>query len=214
MWEWDHKEGCVPNWCSQTVVLERTRRARRSNQSILKEINPEYSTGRTDAEAPILWPPDVKRCLTGKDPDAEKDWGQEEKWATEDEMVGRHYWLTGHEFEQTLGDREGQGSLACCSLWGHKELDMTYWLNNMSCQTKSLKAPCILHSLIAPPVGSSPGSGRSPREGNGTPLQYSCLENPMQRAAWQATVLRITMTRTWLKRFHTHYSSPLDVNKA
>ena len=147
-----------------------------------KGIQPWIFIGRIGAEAPKLWPPDSKTWLIGKDPDAEKDWGQEEKWATEDEMVGRHYWLTGHEFEQTLGDREGQGSLACCSLWGHKELDMTYWLNNMSCQTKSLKAPCILHSLIAPPVGSSPGSGRSPREGNGTPLQYSCLENFMDRS--------------------------------
>ena len=77
--------------------------ARRSNQSILKEINPEYSL--EDAEAPILWPPDVKSWLTGKDPDAEKDWGQKEKGGTEDEMVGQHHWLSGHdESEQAPGD--------------------------------------------------------------------------------------------------------------
>ena len=85
---------------------------------------------RLDAEAPILWPPDVKHWLTGKDPDAGKDWGQEEKGATEDEMVGWHHQLNGHEFEQTLGDSEGQASLACCSPWGHKKSDTTEQLND------------------------------------------------------------------------------------
>ena len=91
----------------------------RSNKSILKEINPEYSLGRTDAEteAPILWPPDVKSWLIWKDPDAGKDWEQE-KGMTEDEMVGWHHRLNGHQCEQTAGDSEGQGSLACCSPWG------------------------------------------------------------------------------------------------
>ena len=84
-------------------------------------------TGRTDAkaEAPILWPPDTKSRLIGKDPDAGKDWWQEKKGMTEDELVGGHHWLNGHEFEQTPGDGEGQGSLACCSPWGCKESDMT-----------------------------------------------------------------------------------------
>ena len=88
--------------------------------------------GRTDAEAetPLLWAPDVKNWLIRKDPDAGKDWGQEEKGATEDEMVGWHHWLNGHEFEQTLGDSEGQGSLVCCSPWGRKESDTTKGLNN------------------------------------------------------------------------------------
>ena len=87
--------------------------------------------GRTDAEAetPILWPPDVKNWLIGKDSDARKDWRQEEKGTTEDEMVGWHHWLHGHEFEQALGDGEGQGSLGHCSPWGHKESDMTERLN-------------------------------------------------------------------------------------
>ena len=83
--------------------------------------------GRTDAkaEAPILWSPDSKSQLTGKDPDAGKDWRQEEKGATEDEMVGWHHGLNGCEFEQTPGDSEGQGSLASCIPWGCKALDMT-----------------------------------------------------------------------------------------
>ena len=87
--------------------------------------------GTTDAEAEalIFWPPDGKNWLTGKDPDAGKDWGQEEKGATEDEVVGWHHWLNGHEFEQALGAGDGQGSLACYSPWGRKELDMTEQLN-------------------------------------------------------------------------------------
>ena len=78
-----------------------------------------------EAEAPIFWPPDGKSWLTGKDPDAGKDWGQEEKGMTEYEMAGGHHWLNGHEFEETSGDSEGQGSLLVCSPWGHKESDTT-----------------------------------------------------------------------------------------
>jgi len=84
--------------------------------------------GRTDAEALILWPPDVKNWLIGKDPDAGKDWRQEEKGTIEDEMIGWHYQLDGREFEQALGVGDGQGSLVCCSPWGCKEADMTDWL--------------------------------------------------------------------------------------
>ena len=88
--------------------------ARRSNQSILKEISPWIFIGKTDAEAPIFWPPDAKRWLTGKDPDAGKNWGQQEKgW----QRMRLHHWFNRHELEQTLGDGEGQGSLACCSPW-------------------------------------------------------------------------------------------------
>ena len=87
--------------------------------------------GRTDVEAetPKLWPPDAKSWLIGKDPDAAKDWGQEEKRMTEDEMVGWHHWLNGHGFGWTPGVGDGQGGLACCSSWGHKESDMTQQLN-------------------------------------------------------------------------------------
>ena len=98
--------------------------ARRLNKSILKGNQPWIFTGRTDieAEAPI---PDVKCWITGKDPDAGKDWGQEKKGATEDEMVKWYHWFNGHEFEQTPEDSEGQGSLVCWSPRGHEELDTT-----------------------------------------------------------------------------------------
>ena len=88
--------------------------------------------GRTDAEAEtsILCPPDAKNWFTGKDPDARKGWRQEEKGMTEDEMVGWHHWLDGHEFEQASGVGDGQGSLACCSPWGCKEVDIAERLNN------------------------------------------------------------------------------------
>ena len=104
----------------------------------IKPVNPKGNQslifiGRTDteAEAPILWPPDVNNWLIGKDPDAGKDWRLEEKGMTDDEMIGWHYWLKGHEFEQAMGVSDGtcQGSLACCCPWGHKELDVTEWLN-------------------------------------------------------------------------------------
>ena len=98
----------------------------------IKPVNPKGNQpwifiGRTDAEAeaPILWPPDVKSRLIGKDPDAGKDWGQEKKGTTEDEIVGWHYWLDGHEFKQSQGASEGQGSLAWCSPWSGKESDTT-----------------------------------------------------------------------------------------
>ena len=102
----------------------------------IQSVNPKGNQswiyiGRNDdeAETPILWPPYAKSQLTGKDPDAGKDWRQEEKGMTEDEMVGWHYRLNGHEFEQAPGDGEGQGSLTCCRPWGCKELDMSEWLN-------------------------------------------------------------------------------------
>ena len=99
--------------------------ARRSNQS--KRNQSWIFIGRTDTEAetPILRPPDVKSQLIWKDPDAWKDWGQEEKGTIEDEMIEWHHWVKGYEFKQTLGDCEGKRSLVCCSPWGHKELDTT-----------------------------------------------------------------------------------------
>ena len=92
-----------------------------------KENQPCIFIGRTyaEAEAPFLWPPDGKSRLIGKDPDAGKDWRWEEKGMTENEMVGWHHWLNAHEFEQALGDGEGQGSLVCCVPLVHKESDMT-----------------------------------------------------------------------------------------
>ena len=101
--------------------------ARRSNQSILKEISPGICFAK--AEIPVLWPPHVKSWLIGKDSDAGRDWGQEEKGMTEDEMAGWHHRLDGREFEWTPGDGDGQGGLACCNSWGCKESDMTERLN-------------------------------------------------------------------------------------
>ena len=129
MWELDHKEGWVlKNWCFQTVVLEKTLESPVDSKE-LKPVNPIGNQswifiGRTEAEVPILWPPDAKSRFIWKDPDAGKSWGQE-KGTTEDEMAGWHHWLDGRGFEQTLGDREGQGSLECYSLWGCKESDTT-----------------------------------------------------------------------------------------
>ena len=132
MWELNHKEGSVPkNRCFRNVVLEKTLESLLDSKEI-KPVNPKGNqpwifSGRTDAEAetPILWPPDAKSWLTGKDPDAGKDWGQEEKRVTEDELVGWHHRVNGHEFELIPGDSEGQGSLACCSPWCCKESDAT-----------------------------------------------------------------------------------------
>ena len=136
MWELDHKESWVPkNWCFWTVELEQALQSPLDSKEI-KTVNPKGNqswifTGRTDAEAepPIVWPPDAKNWLIWKDSDAGKDWRREKKGMTEDEMVGWHHRLNGHEFEQALGTGEGQGSLAGCSSWGHKELDTTEWLN-------------------------------------------------------------------------------------
>ena len=110
-------------WCWRWL-LRVPRTPERSNQSVLKETNWIF-IGKTEAEAPVIWPLDVMSQLIGKDPDAGKDWKQKEKRAAEDEMVGLNHWLNGHESEQTLGDSEGQGSLACFSPCGHKELNMT-----------------------------------------------------------------------------------------
>ena len=128
MWELDHKESWVlKNWCFWTVVLKKTLESPLGCKEIkpvnLKGNQSWIFIGRTDAEveAPILWPPDVRHWLIGKDLDADKNWRQEEKGTTENEMVGWHHQLFGHEFEQALGVGDGQGSLACCSSWGCKE---------------------------------------------------------------------------------------------
>ena len=134
MWELDCKESWVPkNWCFRIVVLEKTL----ERPLDCKEIQPVHLkgyqswvfTGRTDvkAETPILWPPDAKSWLIWKDPDAGKDWGQEEKGTTEDETVGWHHWLNGHEFRWTQGVGDGQGGLAYCSRQGRKS---RIWLSD------------------------------------------------------------------------------------
>ena len=134
VWMWElNLEGWVPkNWCFWIVVLENTLESpldskEFKNQSVLKESNPEYSWKRLILKLKLWYFGHLMRrsWIIGKDPDARKDWGQEEKGVTEHELVGWHHWLNGHEFEQTLGDSEGQGSLVCCSPWGCKELDLT-----------------------------------------------------------------------------------------
>ena len=154
MWELDYEESwALKKWCFWTVVLEKTLESPLDCKGI-KPVNPKGDQfwiyiGKTNAEAdtPILWPPDVKCWLIGKDPDTGKDGQQEEKGMTEDEMVGWHHWLDGHEFEQALGVGDGQWSLVSYSSWGCKESDMTEWLNwtelnwirmeFLSCETSS-----------------------------------------------------------------------------
>ena len=140
MWELDYKESWVPkNWCFWTMVLEKTLESPLDSKEI-QPVHPKGNQswifiGRTDAEAetPILWPPDGKNWLIGKDPNAGKDSRQEEKGMTEDEIVGWHHQLDGHEFEQAPGVGDGQGSLACCSPWDCKESDTTELLNWTEC---------------------------------------------------------------------------------
>ena len=135
MWELDLKEGwALKKWCFWTAVLEKTL----ESPLDCKEIQPGHPKGnqswvfigRTNAEAetPILWPPDAKSWLIWKDPDAGIDW-KREKGTTEDEMVGWHHRLNGHEFEKAPGIGDGQGGLACCNSWSCKESDMTEQLN-------------------------------------------------------------------------------------
>ena len=149
MWELAYKESWVPkNWCFWTVVLEKTLESPLDCKEI-QTVHPKGDQsrtfiGRTDAEAetPVLWPPDGKSWLIGKDPDAGKDWGQEVKGRTEDETVGWHHRLNGHGFGWTLGVGNGQGGLGCCGSWGHKESDMTEWLNWTECSQNVSNSHC------------------------------------------------------------------------
>ena len=131
---WTMNKAEPKNWYFWTAVLEKTL----ASPLDCKDIQPVHSKGdqpwvffgRTDAKAeiPILWPPHAKSWLIGKDSDAGRDWGQEKKGTTEDEMAGWHHWLDGHEFGWTPGIGDGQRGLACCNSWGHKESDTTEWL--------------------------------------------------------------------------------------
>ena len=183
-----------------------------------KEIKPVHSKvnhswilfGRADveAEAPILWPPEAKSWLIYKVTDTRKDWRQEEKKMTEEDMVGWHHWLNEHEFEQAPGDGNGQGSLACCSLWGCKESDKTEWLNNnMGVRAYLVAQEGKESTCSAGDQGSIPRSGRSPGELNSYPLQFFfsfflffffCLNNFTDRGALWATVHEIAESWTWL----------------
>ena len=188
-----------------------------------KEIQPVHSEGdqpwdffaRNDAKAetPILCPPHAKSWLIGKDSDAGRDWGQEEKWSTEDEVAGWHHWLDGRESEWSPEVGDGQGGLECCDSWGCKELDMTEWLNwTENKNTLHLKISSPIFFLLvflggsdskesacnAGDPSSIPGLGRSLGEGNGSPLHYSYLENSMDWGAWQSTVHGVTKSQAQL----------------
>ena len=159
MWELDHKEGwALKNWCFCIVVLEKTLESPLDCKES-KPVNPKGDQPWTfirrteaEAEAPVLWPPDAKSWLTGKDSDAGKDWRQEKKGVTEEEIVGRHQWVNGRKSEQTRGDSEGQGRLGCCSPWGHKGSEMTEQLNNSPTLFPDIK---LFHSLFTPSKSSS-----------------------------------------------------------
>ena len=153
MWELNYKESWVlKNWCFRTVVLEKTLESPLECREF-QPVHPKGNEslifiGRTDAEAetPILWSPDAKSWLIWKDPDAGKDWGQEEKGTTEDEMVEWHHWLNGDEFMWTLGVGDEQRGLACCSSWGCKESDKTErpnWTESLSDCRTSGKCPMV-----------------------------------------------------------------------
>ena len=152
MWEFDHKESwALKNGCLWTVELEMTLENPLDSKEI-KLVNPKGNqswicTGGTDAEgeAPILWPPYVKNWLIGKDPDAGKNWKQEKKGTKEDEMVGWHHPLNGHEFEQAQGVGDGQGSLACCCPFGS---DRTEWLNWTQLNQHHLSLQLVIITLL------------------------------------------------------------------
>ena len=145
MWELDQEEGWVlKNWCFELWCWRRLLSPLECKE--IKPVNPKGNQpwiliGRTDAEAetPILWPPDEKSWLIREDPEAGKDWRQEEKGTTENEMARWHHRLDGHEFEQAWGAGDGQGGLACFSPWGHKKSGTSEWLNNKHYLFKNLK---------------------------------------------------------------------------
>ena len=179
MWELDHKEDWAPkNWCFQIMVLEKTLESPLDSKDI-KPVNPKgnqpwisFRRSNAETEAPIFVPADMKSWLTGNDPDAGKDWGQEEKRTTEDEMVGWHHQLNGHESEQTQGDSEEHMSLACM---GCKESD-TWWLNN---NNRRIRTSLTWRRKWQP-----------------TPVFLS--ENPMPEGSGRLESMGVTKSWTWL----------------
>ena len=158
MWELDCEEGWVPkNWCFWTVVLEKTFESPLDHKEI-QSIHPKGNQswifiGRTDVEPEtlILWPPDAKSWLSWKVPDAGKVWGQEEKGTTEHEMFGWHHRLNGLGFGWTPGVGDGQGGLACCGSWAHKESDTTErlnWTELYVCCSSKTKKVCMMEELL------------------------------------------------------------------
>ena len=226
MWEgW-----ALKNWCFWPVVLEKTLESSLDCKES-KSVNPKGNQpwifiGRADAEAevPILWPPDAKSWLIGKDLDAGKDWGQEKR-VTEDEMVGWSHRLNGHEFEQTLEDSEWQGSLECYSPWGHQESDMTQWQNNnkfigrtdAEAEALTLWPPVRKHQLLGkdPDAGKTLGKRRRGQQRmrwfngiiNSRDMSSSQLQEIMKdREAWCAAVHGLLKSQTRLRDWTTAIS--------
>jgi len=175
MWELDCEEGWAPkNWCFWTVMLEKTLESPLN----CKEIQLVHSEGdqpwdffgRRDAKAetPVLWPPHAKSWLIGKNSDAGRDWGQEEKGMTEDEMAGWQHWLNGPESGWAPGVGDGQGGLACCDSWGRKESDTTERLN-----WTELKVSLVFYSTVIPMLN---------------PLIYSLRSKDVKKAFWKVLV--------------------------
>ena len=201
MWELDCEESWAPkNWCFWTVVLEKTL----ESPLDCKEIQTVHSKGdqswvffgRTNAKAetPVLWPPHAKSWLNGKDSEAGRDWGQEEKGTTEDEMAGWHHRLDGHEFGWTPEVRDGQGGLACCNSWGRKESDTTEQLNwtelkYTSCYNKQDQIWEARHNFKCP--GPS-----FPRDGSG-----STDSTVFQPTGWEQRVGSWKMVQNSFSRF-------------
>ena len=183
MWELDQKEDWMPkNWCFQTVVLEKTLESPldcKEIKSVDVTVNqPWMFTGRTDAEAeaPMLWPPDVKSQLVGKGPDAGKEWRQKKR-QTDNEMVWQHHWLNGHEFEQTPRDTEGRGSLTCCSPWAAKSRTrLNKWTTTWMSPTSPVKEKTILRL-----------------EGKANPISRACKKHSWRKQ--EATGRRIVKAR-------------------
>ena len=175
----------------------------------LKGNQPWILIERTDAEAEasVFCSPETNSQLIGKVPDAGKDWGQKKR-KTVDEIAGWHHRCNGHEFGQTSGDDEGQGGLVCFSPWGYKEsTQLVNWttrkLITSSQVTLVVKNPPANAGDIKD-AGSISGLGRSPEGGHGNPLQYSCLENPLDKWTWRAIVHEVAKSWTWLKWVSTH----------
>ena len=215
MWELDCEEGwALKTWCFWTVVLDKTP----ESPLDCKEIQPVHPKGdqswvfigRTNAEAEtaILWPPHGKSWLIGKDPDAGRDWGQEEKGTTEDEMAGWHHRLDEHEFGWTPGVADGLGGMACCNSRGCKESDTTEWLNwtlpsvllkilflvpfprDAINSTLFSAVICCLDSTQIPPTTSlaylaNPSTGTLPCIWPISLCLMSCLNSPNLRCQWE-----------------------------
>ena len=188
MWELYYKESLVPkNWCFWTVVLEKTVKSPMHYKEI-QPVNPEGNQcwifiGRTDveAEAPILWPPEVENWLTGKNPDG-KDWRQEEKGRTEDEMVGWHHWLDVHDLEQIPEVSDGQGGLVCCSPWVANSWtrlsDWTELMVSLLCKTETLCSTDIVGGGPKKSEGMGGETGKPSTRVQELPRKYKMFFNP------------------------------------